>query len=64
MHISKKIKPDIMIRGLLNTVWQKFRIICKEEGLPSANYGVQKLIKKAVKQYEAEHGEVICNSKE
>ena len=61
--ISKKEFPDIMIRGLSNPVWQKFRIICKEEGLPSANYGVHRLIKKTVKQYEAEHGEVICNSK-
>jgi len=61
--ISKKENPDIMIRGLLNPVWQKFRIICKEEGLPSANYGVHRLIKKAVREHEAEHGEVICNSK-
>ena len=61
--ISKKEFPDIMIRGLVNPVWQKFRIICKEEGLPSANYGVHRLIKHAVAEYEVEHGEVIWNSK-
>lgn len=58
MKKSKKERPDIMIRGLLNPVWQKFRLICKNEGLPSANYGVHRLIKKAVKEHEAEHGEV------
>ena len=57
MKISTKIKPDIMIRGLLNTVWQKFRKICKEEG-NSANDGVKHLIRDTVKHYEAEHGEV------
>ena len=58
MKKSKKERPDIMIRGLVNTVWQKFRVICRNEGLPSANYGIHRLIKKAVSEYEAEHGEV------
>ena len=56
--ISKKEFPDIMIRGLKNTIWQKFRKICKKKELPSANYGVHRIIKNAVKQYEKEHGEI------
>jgi len=58
-----KIKKDIMIRGLWNSVWQKFKVICKENDPPTANYGVKRLIRNAVLQYEAEHGEVIWNSK-
>ena len=60
--ISKKEFPDIMTRGLKNAVWQKFRRICGMDG-NSANDGVKHLIYNAVKEYEAEHGEVIWNSK-
>ena len=55
---NNKIKGDILIRGLLRATWQKFKIICKNEGLPSANYGVHRLIKHTVAEYEAEYGEV------
>jgi len=53
-----KIKKDIMIRGLWDPIWQKFKIICKQNNPPTANHGVKHLIRKTVKQYEKEHGEI------
>jgi len=48
-----KIKKDIMIRGLQNEVWMKFRKICKSQDM-TANYGVKRLIRNYVKEHEAE----------
>ena len=44
-----KIKKDIMIRGLQNKIWMKFRALCKEQEY-SANYGVKKLIREYVEK--------------
>ena len=62
MDKMDKIKKDIMIRGLQNSIWMKFRQFCKDDDM-TANYAVKRLIRNAVKEYEAEHGEVKCNLK-
>ena len=56
-------KKPIIIRKIRDDVWQKFRVICKKQGIKSANRGTIQLIEKCVAEYEAEYGEVICNSK-
>ena len=56
-------KKPIIIRKIRDNVWQKFRVICKNQGIKSANRGTIKLIEDCVAKYEAEYGEVICNSK-
>jgi len=40
---------SIMIRGLQNKIWMKFRALCKEQEY-SANYGVKKLIREYVEK--------------
>jgi len=55
-------KKPIIIRKIANDVWQKFRVICKNQGIKSANKGVINLIAECVAEYESE-GEVKCNSK-
>jgi len=54
-----RIKKDIMIRGLQNGIWMKFRELCKEHD-QTANYGVKRLIRKYVKEREEAES---CNSK-
>ena len=58
MKTAENYKKPIVIRKIDNSIWQKFKVICKENDPPTANYGVKRLIRNAVKQYEAEHGEV------
>ena len=55
-----KIKKDIMIRGLQNSVWMRFRALCKKDDM-SANYRVKTLIRNYVKEHVEEES---CNSKE
>ena len=45
-------KKPIVIRKIRDEVWQKFRDICKEKKIKSANRGVIKLIEDYVKKYE------------
>ena len=59
MKTDNKIKKDIMIRGLQNEIWMKFRELCKEHD-QTANYGVKRLIRKYVKEREEAES---CNSK-
>jgi len=54
-----RIKKDIMIRGLLDETWMKFRGYCKIDDM-TANYGVKRLIRKYVKEREEAES---CSSK-
>ena len=54
-------KKPIIIRKIRDDVWQKFRVICKKQGIKSANRGTIQLIEDCVAKYESEYGEVVCN---
>jgi len=58
MKTAENYKKPIVIRKIDNSIWQKFRVICKKQGIKSANKGVIKLIAECVAKEEE-----TCSSK-